>query len=94
VKWEWWLMSHIDMFYWKLAILCCLVGVVFFFITAESLVQGKLRIPAWVFSSFTLVIGVFFFRIFVNSLSEFHMGQHVSLDQLMDTWRLVLSYIT
>ena len=86
-------MSHIDMFYWKLAILCCLVGLLFFFITTESIVKGKLRLPAWVFSLSTLVIGVFFFRIFVNSMREFNMGQHVSLDQLMDTWKLLLSFM-
>jgi hypothetical protein len=84
-------MGYIDVFYWKLALLCCLVGLMFLFVTAEGLVQGKLRLPAWVFSCFTLVIGVFFFRIFVNSLGEFDMGQHGSLDQLMDACKLVVS---
>ena len=86
-------MGSIDVFYWKLAVLCCVVGLMFLFVTAEGLVSGKLRLPAWVFSSFTLVIGVFFFRVFVNSLNEFDMGQHVSLDQLMDACRLVVGVL-
>ena len=87
-------MSHINMFYWELAVLCCLSGLLFFFITAESIVRGKLRLPAWVFSSFTLVIGVFFFRIFINSLSEFSMGRHISIDQLLDAWRLLTHFVS
>lgn len=79
----------VDIFYWKLAFLCCLVGILFFFITAESLVRGKLKLPAWVFSSFTLVIGVFFFRIFLSSLSEFEAGRHQTLDEFLDMWRLI-----
>ena len=85
-------MFHIDPFYWRLAILCSLVGLTFFFVTTEGLIQGKLRLPAWVFSSFTLVLGVFFFRIFVNSMYEFNMGQHVSLDNLVDIWRILTGF--
>jgi hypothetical protein len=86
-------MAQIDPFYWKLAVLCSLVGIFFFFLTTESLVQGKLKLPAWVFSSFTLVIGVFFFRIFVDSVGEFSKGTHPSLDNLLDVWRLVTNFI-
>jgi hypothetical protein len=82
-------MSHVDIFYWKLAILCCLLGLLFFFMTAESLIQGKLRLPAWVFSLFTLVIGVFFFRVFTNSMVEFDAGHHQSLDEFMNMWRVM-----
>lgn len=90
---EWWLMGQIDFFYWKLALLCSMLGFMFFFLTTEGLVKGKLRLPAWVFSSFTLVIGVFFLRIFLNSLGEFGMGRHESLDELLDAWRLMTGFL-
>jgi hypothetical protein len=86
-------MGHIDIFYWKLAVLCSLVGLLFFFMTAESLIQGKLRLPAWVFSLFTLVIGVFFFRVFLRSLDEFGLGRHTALDDLVNIWRMVAGFM-
>jgi hypothetical protein len=86
-------MSHVDIFYWKSAVLCCLVGLFFFFVTAECIVKGKLRLPAWVFSTFTLVIGVFFFRVFTRSMFEFNIGRHESLDDLLNVWKLVSMYL-
>jgi len=83
-------MGHIDVLYWKLAIACGVIGIFFFFATTESLVKGHFKLPAWVFSIFTLVIGVFFFKIFLNSLSEFTMGSHQSLDQLIRAWSIII----
>jgi hypothetical protein len=85
-------MVGIDIFYLKLAILCCLVGLFFFFVSSESILRGKLSLPSWVFAAFSLVIGVFFFRTFVDSVNEFNIGRHDSLDQLIDTWQLVVHY--
>lgn len=87
-------MGHIDIFYWKLAILCCILGILFLFLTTESLVQGKFRLPAWVFSIFTCAIGVFFLRIFINSLNEFNSGNHQSIDQLLDAWKMISNFMT
>lgn len=85
-------MGYVDVFYWKLAILCCIAGLFFLFATTEGLIQGKFRLPAWVFSIFTLTIGVFFFDIFIDSLGEFSVGRHDSIDQLMDTWGVVTRF--
>ena len=85
-------MGYVDIFYWKLAILCCITGLFFFFATTESLIQGKFRLPAWVFSIFTMVLGVFFFDVFIDSLGEFGVGCHDSLDDLLDTWRIVMRF--
>jgi hypothetical protein len=71
---------------------CAVAGLFFMFVTTEALVRGKLKLPAWVFSSFTLVLGVFFFRIFINSVAEFYMGQHDSLDTLMAHLSLLASF--
>jgi hypothetical protein len=84
-------MGLVDFFYWKLAVGCCFVGILFLFATTESLVQGKFRVPAWVFSTFTLVIGVFFLKVFLNSLGEFSVGRHDSLDDLMYVAQLIRS---
>lgn len=82
-------MGHVDILYWKVAAVCFVVGIFFFFITTETLIRGKLRLPSWVFSMFTMVIGTFFFRIFVNSMSEFGIGQTGSVDELMKAWELI-----
>ena len=86
-------MFHVDPFYLRLAGICLVIGLLFFFITTESLVRGKLRLPAWVFSSFTLTLGVFFFHIFINSVSEFGLGHHETLDELIDAWQLLTHFI-
>jgi len=85
-------MGQVDFLYWKLAAVCFVVAIAFFFLTTESLVRGKMQLPAWVFSSFTFVIGAFFFSIFLNSLSEFKLGVHSSLDELLDAWDLVCGF--
>ncbi|HDS31053.1 MAG TPA: hypothetical protein ENN67_08425 [Firmicutes bacterium] len=82
-------MGLVDIFFWKVAVGCCFLGILFLFATTESLVQGKFRIPAWVFSSFTLTLGVFFLKIFINSMGEFSMGRHDSIDLLMRIGRMV-----
>jgi len=82
-------MGHVDFFYWRLAALCFVLGILFFFLTTDSLVKGKLRLPAWVFSSFTLVMGIYFFTIFVKSANEFMIGRHEALDELIDTWEMI-----
>lgn len=84
-------MGQVDTFYWKLAIGTCILGILFLFFTTESLVRGKFRIPAWVFSSFTMVLGVFFFKVFLNSLAEFSVGRHDSLDEMLRAWALIRS---
>ncbi len=86
-------MGLVDFFYWKLAAGCCLLGIVFLFITTECLVKGKLRLPAWVFSSFTLVIGIFFLSVFINSLGEFSVRRHDSLDEMLRAWSLVKGFV-
>ncbi len=85
-------MGQVDFLYWKLAAVCFVVAIAFFFFTTESLVRGKLQLPAWVFSSFTFVVGAFFFSVFLNSLTEFRMGAHYSLDELLDAWDLVSGF--
>ncbi len=87
-------MSQVDFFYVRLAIICCIVAVVFFYITTESLIKGKLRLPAWVFSSFTLVIGIFFFDVFIDSVGEFSLGKTDSLDELIDMWEMVARFMS
>jgi len=87
-------MGLVDILYWKMAAACCVTGIFFLFVTTEGLVRGRFRIPAWVFSSFTLVIGVFFFRVFLNSLAEFSVGRHDSIDELIAAWKLVGGFLS
>ncbi len=86
-------MWQVDILYWRLASICFIVGLAFFFFTTDSLIRGKLRLPAWVFSIFTFVVGVFFFRIAVNSLREFQMNRHNSLDELLDAYYRIVNFI-
>lgn len=88
------MIGNVDPIYWKMAGGCLLIAIIFLFITTDGLVKGKFALPAWVFSIFTMSIGVFLFRITLNSLSEFRMGQHSSLDQMLDVWEKVLHYMT
>jgi intracellular septation protein A len=87
-------MWQVDIIYWRLAAICFVVGLAFFFFTTDSLIRGKLRLPSWVFSIFTFVVGVFFFRIAVNSVHEFQMNRHNSLDELLDAYHMILNFLT
>jgi len=79
--------------YMRLAALCFVLAVTFFFITTECLIKGKLKLPSWVFSSFTLVIGVYFFNVFLRSMNEFTVGRTDALDELLDIWGTALRFI-
>lgn len=87
-------MAFVDPLYVKLAIGCFVTAIVFFFITIDNLVKGKFGMPSWVISLFTMTIVVFFMRIFLISLTEFQMGRHRSLDQMMDAWEIVIRFLT
>ena len=86
-------MENISFLYWKLAALCFIIAITFFFITAEALIRGKLSLPSWVFSSFTFVIGFYFFSVFLRSLGELNMGSHDALDELLDVVDTALSFV-
>jgi hypothetical protein len=88
------MIGNVDPIYWKMALGCFLIALLFLFITTDGLVKGKFTLPAWVFSSFTMVIGVVLFRVFLNSVNEFEAGQHTSLDQMIDMWAKVLHFVT
>jgi len=77
-------MEQVSFLYWKLAALCFVIAITFFFFTAEALIRGKLSLPSWVFSAFTFVIGFYFFTIFLRSIGELRMGSHDALDELLD----------
>jgi len=87
-------MDHVDFFYWKLAALVCFLGLAFFFLTVEGLIRGKLSLPSWVYSIFTFTIGVFFFSIFVNSMNEYWMGRHDTMDNFIDLYHQVTWFLT
>ncbi|MFH1675968.1 MAG: hypothetical protein ABIC40_03000 [bacterium] len=87
-------MGYVDILYWKLAIALGVIGIFFFFMTAESLVNGKFRLPAWVFSIFTLVIGVFFFHTFLNSMAEFRYGSHDTIDEMFQAVKIIRNFLS
>jgi len=87
-------MGHVDFLYIRLAAVCFVIAILFFFFTTESLVRGKLRLPAWVFSLSTLVIGIYFFNVFLNSVQDFMQGRTDTLDELIDISALVASFFT
>jgi len=87
-------MGQVDIIYWKLAAICFVVGLAFFFFTTDSLIKGKLRLPAWVFSSFTFIAGFYFFHVAIASLAEFNQGKHDSIDTLLYGWHLIVKFVT
>ena len=85
-------MDNVNFLYWKVIALCFIVAITFFFFTTETLIQGKLKLPSWVFSSFTFVIGFYFFSVFLRSLSELKTGSHDSIDELLDICHITLKF--
>jgi len=85
-------MGQVDFFYIRLAAICFVIAILFFFFTTESLVRGKLRLPAWVFSLSTLVIGIFFFNVFLGSVQDFMQGRTDTLDELIDISHIVVNF--
>ena len=85
--------GHVDVLYWKMAAICAVMALFFFYITTESLIRGKLKLPAWVFSSFTLVLGIFFFKVFIDSLGEFNNGRHDTLDDMIKHLRVLARFL-
>lgn len=88
------MLAGIDPLYWKLAGGSLFIAILFFSITTDGLVKGKFGLPAWVFSAFSLVVGVLFFNIFLNSVNEFSVGRHVTLDKMLDAWEIMVRFVT
>ena len=87
------MLGNVDPIYWKMALGCFLIAIVFLYMTTEGLVKGKFSLPSWVFSSFTMTVGIALFRVFLNSVNEFGAGKHTSLDQMLDMWTKVLHFV-
>ena len=43
-------------------------------------------------SSLGITLGFFFFHIFLNSVGEFSVGRHETLDELIDAWQLLAHF--
>jgi len=86
-------LENVYYYYWKIAAICFIIAITFFFITTETLIKGKLKLPSWVFSSFTFVIGFYFFNIFLRSMTEFTVGRHDSIDHLLNIWGAAVKFI-
>jgi hypothetical protein len=85
-------MGPVDFLYIRLSAICFVIAILFFFFTTETLVRGKLKLPAWVFSLSTLVIGIYFFNIFLGSIQDFMQGRTDTLDELIDISHVVFSF--